>query len=113
METGQLSAHEAFSHLVGSSAGAVIRTAHKVEPRSPTEVGTGMIAINKVWPNVTGAFQRNCDKNVNLYFQVYNLMVDGGTKKPSAMLEIALTRNNQEVKKIIEPSSDLANAGLK
>jgi len=34
----------------------------------------------------------------------------GGTKKPSAMLEIALTRNNQEVKKIIEPSSDLAIA---
>jgi hypothetical protein len=45
-----------------------------------------------------------------LYFQVYNLKVDEGTKKPSATLEIALTRNNQEVKKIIEPSSDLANA---
>jgi hypothetical protein len=64
----------------------------------------------KVWPKVTGDFQHNRDKNVNLYFQVYSLKVDEGTKKPPSTLEIALTRNNQEVKKIIEPSSDLAIA---
>jgi GWxTD domain-containing protein len=87
-------------------------TAHKIEPLPPTEVGTGMFAIGgqKIWPNVTSEFQRNRDKNVNLYFQVYNLKVDSGTKKPSATLEIVLTRNDHEVKRIVEQSSDLANA---
>jgi hypothetical protein len=86
--------------------------AHRIEPLPASEVGTGMFAISgqKIWPNVTSEFRRNRDKNVNLYFQVYNLKVDNGTKKPSATLEIVFTRNNQEVKRIVEQSSDLANA---
>ena len=87
-------------------------TALKVEPLPPTEVGTGRFALGgqKVWPNVTGEFHRDRDKNVNLYFQVYNLKLDEKTRKPSATVQIVLTRNNQEVKKIVEQSSELANA---
>ena len=87
-------------------------TAQKIENLPPNEVGSGPFTIGgqKIWPNVTSEFKRDRDKNVNLYFQVYNLKVDETTKKPSATVEMVVTRNNQEVKKIVEQSSELANA---
>jgi GWxTD domain-containing protein len=87
-------------------------TAQKIEPLPPNEVGSGPFSLGglKVWPNVTSEFRHDRDKNVNLYFQVYNLKIDEGTKKPSATVEMLFTRNGQEVKKIVEQSSELANA---
>jgi GWxTD domain-containing protein len=89
-----------------------IIAAQKVEPLPPNEVGTAPFAIagQKVWPNVTGEFLRERDKDVNLYFQVYNLKLDEVTHKPSATVEFLITRNNEEVKKIVEQSSELTNA---
>jgi len=89
-----------------------IITAQKVEALPPTEVGTAPFAIagQKVWPNVTGAFLRDRDKDINLYFQVYNLKLDEVTHKPSATVEFLITKNNEEVKKIVEQSSELTNA---
>jgi GWxTD domain-containing protein len=86
--------------------------AQKVESLPPNQVGTGSFVLGdkKVWPDVTGEFKRDRDKNLNLWFQVYNLNLDEGTKKPSATLEMVITKNNQEVKKIVEQSTELANA---
>jgi len=86
--------------------------AEMVENLPPNQVGTGSFVIggDKVRPNVTDAFRRDRDKNVNLWFQVYNLNLDEATKKPSATLEMVITRNNQEVKRIVEQSTELANA---
>jgi GWxTD domain-containing protein len=86
--------------------------AQKVEALPPSQVGTGSFVLGdkKVWPDVTGEFKRDRDKNVNLWFQVYNLNLDEATKKPSATLEMVITKNNQEVKKIVEQSTELANA---
>jgi GWxTD domain-containing protein len=86
--------------------------AQKVEALPPNQVGTGSFVLGdkKVWPDVTGEFKRDRDKNLNLWFQVYNLNLDEATKKPSATLEMVITKNNQEVKKIVEQSTELANA---
>jgi len=86
--------------------------AQKVEALPPNQVGTGSFVLGdkKVWPDVTGEFKRERDKNLNLWFQVYNLNLDEATKKPSATLEVVITKNNQEVKKIVEQSTELANA---
>jgi len=86
--------------------------ADRVENLAPNQVGSGpfMLGANKVRPSVNGEFQRTRDKDVNLWFQVYNLKLDEGTKKPSATVEMVFTKNNQEVKKIVEQSSELANA---
>jgi 5-hydroxyisourate hydrolase-like protein (transthyretin family) len=86
--------------------------AQKVEPLPPTEVGTAQFAIGgqKVWPNVTGEFLRDRDKEVDLYFQVYNLKLDEATRKPSATVEILIMKNGEEVKKIVDQASELANA---
>jgi 5-hydroxyisourate hydrolase-like protein (transthyretin family) len=38
------------------------------------------------------------------------LKLDEATKKPSATVEMVFTKNNQEVKRVVEESSELANA---
>jgi GWxTD domain-containing protein len=83
-----------------------------VENLPPSQVGSGSfnLAGNKVRPSVTGEFLRSRDKEVNVWFQAYNLKLDEATHKPSATVELAITKNGQEVKKIVEESSELANA---
>ena len=87
-------------------------TADLVENLPPSQVGSGpfVIGANKVRPSVAGEFVRTRDKQLNLWFQVYNLKLDEATHKPSATVEMVFTKNNQEVKKIVEQSSDLSNA---
>jgi GWxTD domain-containing protein len=86
--------------------------ADRVDSIPTNQVGTGpfMLGSNKVRPSVNSEFIRSRDKDVNLWFQVYNLKLDEATKKPSATVEMVVTKNNQEVKKIVEQSSELANA---
>src|SRR5262245_13232168 len=86
--------------------------AERVEPVSLSQVGTGQLILgaNLVRPSVNGEFLRNRDKDSNLWFQVYNLKLDEATKKPSATVEMVFTKNNQEVKRIVEQSSEFSNA---
>src|SRR5215475_1056082 len=74
--------------------------ADRVESVPPTQVGTGpfILGSNKVRPSVDSEFLRSRDKELNLWFQVYNLKLDEATKKPSASVEMVFTKNNQEVK---------------
>jgi GWxTD domain-containing protein len=82
-----------------------------VQSLPANQVGTGSFSLvgDKVRPAVTSEFLRSRDKDVNLWYQVYNLKVDETTKKPSATIETIVTRNNQEVKRTTEQSSQLAN----
>jgi GWxTD domain-containing protein len=81
-----------------------------VENLPPSQVGSGsfILGSNKVRPNVNDDFRK--DKNLNLWFQVYNLKLDEGTRKPSATVEMLITKNGREVKREIEEASELSNA---
>jgi len=83
-----------------------------VEPLPPTQVGSGpfILGATKVRPSVAGEFVRSRDKDMKLWFQIYNLKLDEGTKKPSATVEMVFTKNNQEVKRITEQSAEFSNA---
>jgi GWxTD domain-containing protein len=83
-----------------------------VDPLPPNQIGAGMFVLgaNKVRPSVTSEFVRSRDKEMKMWFQVYNLKLDEATKKPSATVEMVFTKNNQEVKRVVEESSELANA---
>ena len=81
-----------------------------VENLPPSQIGSGsfILGSNKVRPNVNDDFRH--DKNLNLWFQVYNLKLDEGTKKPSATVETLITKNGREVKRDVEEASELSNA---
>jgi len=81
-----------------------------VENLPSNQIGSGPFILggDKVRPNVKEQFERN--RNLNLWFQVYNLKLDEATHKPSATIETLITRNGQEVKKTIEQSTELSNA---
>jgi 5-hydroxyisourate hydrolase-like protein (transthyretin family) len=83
-----------------------------VEALPPSQVGSGAFILggNKVRPSVTAEFQRSRDKELKMWFQVYNLKLDEATKKPSATVEMVFTKNNQEMKKIVEESAEFSNA---
>jgi 5-hydroxyisourate hydrolase-like protein (transthyretin family) len=83
-----------------------------VEPLPPSQVGSGafILGANKVRPSVNTEFIRSRDKEMKMWFQVYNLKLDEQTKKPSATVEMVFTKNNQEVKKIVEQSAEFSNA---
>jgi hypothetical protein len=50
------------------------------------------------------------DRPLNLWFQVYNLKLDEATRKPSATVEMLISRNGQEVKKTVEEATDVSSA---
>lgn len=81
-----------------------------VENLPTTQIGSGSFILGsmKVRPNVKDEFRR--DRNLNLWFQVYNLKLDEGTHKPSATVEFLITKNGQEVKKLVEQSTELSSA---
>ena len=81
-----------------------------VENLPPSQIGSGsfILGSNKVRPNVNDDFRH--DKNLNLWFQVYNLKLDEETKKPSATVETLITKNGREVKRDVEEASELSNA---
>ena len=83
-----------------------------VEPLPPSQVGSGafILGANKVRPSVNTQFVRSRDKEMKMWFQIYNLKLDEQTKKPSATVEMVFTKNNQEVKRIVEESAEFSNA---
>jgi len=81
-----------------------------VENLPPSQIGSGsfILGSNKVRPNVNDDFRH--DRNLNLWFQVYNLKLDDASKKPSATVETLITKNGREVKRDVEQASELSNA---
>jgi GWxTD domain-containing protein len=81
-----------------------------VENLPSTQIGSGSFVLGstKVRPNVNDEFKR--EKTLNVWFQVYNLKLDEASHKPSATVEMLITKNDQQVKKIVEESSELSNA---
>ena len=69
--------------------------------------GQFILGDKKIYPNA-GDLQR--DKDLHVWMQVYGLKVDPTTHKPSAEVEMLITRNGREVKKIVENSSELSGA---
>lgn len=74
------------------------------------QVGSGPFVLGntKVRPNVKDEF--TSEQDLKLWLQVYNLKVDEQTHKPSARVETLITRNGQEVRKIVEESRELSGA---
>jgi len=70
--------------------------------------GPFILGDKKVMPNVREEYRRQDDLNV--WWQIYGLKVDEATHKPSATIETLITRNGQEVRKIVEESADLSGA---
>jgi GWxTD domain-containing protein len=81
-----------------------------VENLPPSQIGSGsfILGSNKVRPNVSDDFRH--DRNLNLWFQVYNLKLDEASKKPSVTVETLITKNGREVKRDVEQASELSNA---
>jgi hypothetical protein len=74
------------------------------------QIGSGAFVLGstKVRPNVKDEF--TADQDLKLWLQVYNLKVDEQTHKPSAKIETLITRNGQEVRKLVEDSTELSGA---
>jgi len=81
-----------------------------VEDLPPSQVASGpfILGSTKVRPNVTDEFNRA--QELKVWLQVYNLKVDEKSHKPSATVETLITRNGQEVKKIVGNSTELSGA---
>jgi hypothetical protein len=85
------------------------------------EVGTGdfVIGTTKVRPRVSPSsgkpamFKQLPNQNVNFWMQVYNLMIDDKTKKPSATIEyqVVNTATNKSVLSVTENTDQIKNAG--
>jgi len=82
--------------------------AEYMEALPARQVATGQFILgdHKVRPNVKEEFAANRDLNV--WLQVYGLKVDEGTHKPSATIETLITRNGQEVKKVVEGNEEFS-----
>jgi hypothetical protein len=77
-------------------------------PSSQIASGSFILGSTKVRPNVKEEFKR--DRQLNLWFQVYNLKLDEATHKPSATVETLISRNGQEVQKNVEQANELSSA---
>jgi GWxTD domain-containing protein len=86
--------------------------AYSVTDMPPKSVGTEMFVLGdkKVKPNISGVFKQ--DEPLNVWQEIYGLAADQTTHKPSASIEMLITQNKQEVKKIVTDSSELAGSGL-
>jgi 5-hydroxyisourate hydrolase-like protein (transthyretin family) len=90
-----------------------------MEPVASKNVGTGNFVIGAMYvrPRVPSAdgkpvsFKRN--QRLNLWMQVYNLMVDEKTHKPSATIEynVVNSATNQAVIHTVESTDQMGNIG--
>jgi GWxTD domain-containing protein len=81
-----------------------------IEPLPPRQVGSGafILGSSKVRPSVEQRFKQ--DRDLNYWIQVYNLQIDEDLLKPSATVETLITRDGQEVQKIVDDSREVSNA---
>jgi len=64
----------------------------------------------KVKPNVTGIFRS--DQNLNVWQEFYGLTLDQTSRKPSATIEMLISQNKKEIKKLVSDSTELTGSGL-
>ena len=69
---------------------------------------TWRIGNMKVRPSVKREFRR--DQDLNIFAQIYGLKLDEKTHQPSVGTEVLITRDGQEVKRIVGEASKLASA---
>ena len=81
-----------------------------IEPLPPRQVGSGPFVLGslKVRPSVHLEFLQSSE--LKYWLQVYNLQVDEELLKPSATVETLITRDGQEVQKIVENTDELSGA---
>ena len=81
-----------------------------IEPLPPRQVGSGPFVLGslKVRPSVYLEFLQSSE--LKYWLQVYNLQIDEELLKPSATVETLITRDGQEVQKIVENSDELSGA---
>jgi GWxTD domain-containing protein len=86
--------------------------AYSVTDMPPKAVGTEMFVLGdkKVKPNVSGVFKP--EESLNVWQEIYGLEPDQTTHKPSASIELLITQNKQEIKKVVTDSTELAGSGL-
>jgi GWxTD domain-containing protein len=81
-----------------------------IEPLPPRQVGSGAFVLgsSKVRPSVKQNFRQ--DRDLNYWIQIYNLQIDENLLKPSATVETLITRDGQEVRKLVESTDELSGA---
>jgi len=86
--------------------------AYSVTEMPPKSVGTEMFVLGdkKVKPNISAVFKP--EDSLNVWQEIYGLSSDQTTHKPSATIELVITQNKQELKKVVTDSSELAGSGL-
>ncbi|HKD79455.1 MAG TPA: GWxTD domain-containing protein [Candidatus Angelobacter sp.] len=102
-------------------ASSTLILADRMEPVPSREVGTGsfVIGTNKVVPKVQpsdgkpAAFNKKEKDKISFWLQVYNLVLDQKTNKPSATVEyqIVNTATNQHVLDFTETTAQMGNIG--
>jgi GWxTD domain-containing protein len=85
--------------------------ADEISPVPSKDIGLGMFVIGsmKVRPKLDQSFSAN--QPIGLYFQVYNLKIDGNTHKNNASLDIQIFQGNQSVKHVVQNSEQLHQSG--
>ena len=81
-----------------------------IEPLPPRTVGSGAFILGslKVRPSVEGQFKQ--DRNLKYWLQIYNLQIDEDLLRPSATVETLITRDGQEVHKVVDDSEEVSSA---
>lgn len=91
-------------------AASSIILADDIQKLSLKQVAAGPFVIggSKVYPNLKESFDRS--KTMGIYFQIYNLVVDEKTHKPSATIEYVLKKGDKEISRFQEEQDKLAGA---
>ena len=91
-------------------AASSIILADDIQKLSLKQVAAGQFVIggSKVYPNLKDSFERN--KTMGIYFQIYNLVLDENTHKPSATIEYVLKKGDREISRFQEEQDKLAGA---
>ena len=91
-------------------AASSIILADDIQKLSLKQVAAGQFIIggSKVYPNLKDSFERN--KTMAIYFQIYNLVLDEKTHKPSATIEYVLKKGDKEISRFMEEQDKLAGA---
>jgi hypothetical protein len=85
--------------------------AYSVTDIPPKSVGTEMFVLGdkKVKPNISAAFRP--DESLNVWQEFYGLTSDPVTHKPAANIELLISQNKQEIKRLIRGASEFAGSG--
>jgi GWxTD domain-containing protein len=93
----------------GNLSASSLILADLIDPLPPRTVSAQFqIGSNKVRPSVKNEFRR--DQSMNIFLQIYSLKVDPKTHRPSVTTEVLITRDGEQVKKVVSDGTEFANA---